>query len=288
MKAFTALLAFAVTLPLAAAVLSPQGSEAWNNAVKQKQEELVRSPKLKAADLSSIRLGRVVTKGAQIWVEAAEGGNHAVPSGFLHDWVGYLFIPEANAQNLLAVLKDYSAYKDLYAPAVTASAPLSQRTNAGGGEEHFEYRLSMVQNGFGVKTMLRATFKSRYREISEHEGFSLTEATELQEVRRSEGGAEEDIPFAKAKGFVERSFTIVHYSEMNGGVIVRVESLVLSRDIPRTIRWVAMPLIRKFAAQTMTATLSRLNDGVVAEANKRQPRGVMSATAAPSFPTLVR
>lgn len=287
MKAFTALLAFAVTLPLASAVLSPQGSEAWNNAIKQKQEELVRNPKLKAADASSVRLVRGVTKEAQIWVEAAEGGNHAVPSGFLHDWVGYLFIPEANAQNLLAVLKDYSAYKDLYAPAVTASAPLSQRTNAESGER-FEYRLSMVQNGFGVKTMLRATFESRYREISEHEGFSLTEATELQEVRRSEGGAEEDIPFAKAKGFVERSFTIVHYSEMNGGVIVRVESLVLSRDIPRTIRWIAMPLIRKFAAQTMTATLSRLNDGVVAETNKRQPRGVMSATAAPSFPTLVR
>src|SRR5438309_8781313 len=44
-----------------------------------------------------------------------------VPSGLIHDWLGAGFIPNANIQDILNIVRDYNRYKDVYQPGVIDS-----------------------------------------------------------------------------------------------------------------------------------------------------------------------
>lgn len=259
-----------------AATITNETVAVWNQEVQQARSSLHKSRSPVQVQPASFDLGHG-HEGKIMSVVSPEGRSRPIPSGYLHTWVGRVFIPEARAAELVSVLQDYPAYKDVYSPAVVSAELLTHN------QETFQYRLKFVQKGFGVKAALLGTFQSEYEQVNSREGYSVTEATELTELRNVEGGGEEAVPQAKARGFVERSFTIVRYREVAGGTEVEVEALTLSREIPGSIRWIAMPLVRKFAAQTMTATLVRLSDRVQTVAAHRNTASTSQAPQHESF-----
>lgn len=206
-----------------------------------------------------------VRSGDILAAHAPEGGLTAVPSGLVHHWIGAVFIGEVRASDVIAVLQNYDGYAGIYSPAVVESS-LSSRA----GDE-FKYRLKFQNKGFGVKAKLLGDFRSEYFKLDAATGYSVTVATDLTELANAETSEERPLTTAQARVYVERIFTIVRYRECESGVLVEVETLTLSRDIPGSVRWLASPLIQRFSRNVMISTLDRLRNKVEAT------RGVESA-----------
>ena len=71
-------------------------------------------------------------------------------------------------------------------------------------------------------------------------------ATRIEEV----GGSDH--------GFLWRLHSYWRYEEIDGGVLVELESLTLSRDVPSIIRPIAAPLVTRVARESVDRTLAAL------------------------------
>ena len=242
-SAIRALLAFLFVPYLFAATLSESTLAAWERHVQAAKAELTNQPYVRYSGGST--------------VPQVSGGVDVVPSGLIHHWTGTVFIPNVRIFDVLAILQDYDGYSDLYAPAVVESKLMSRNQN------EFTYRMKFIQRDFGIKSGLLGTFRTTYHRMSgEAAGYSVTEATELVELRNPGTSGEETISQKEAHGYVERTFTIVRYGQYENGVVMKVENLSLSRGVPAAVRWMVEPLIERFSRRTMTSTLERLLDHV--------------------------
>jgi len=194
--------------------------------------------------------------GGIVAIPAKQGAVVTIPSGLVHHWLGAVFVPDVRALDVLAALQDYDSYTKLYSSAVIDSKLLSRTRN------QFDYRLKFVQKGFGVKAGLLGEFRSTYVRLTPAMGYSITEATQLDELVDAGEAQERVLPLTASHGYVEKMFTIVRYRESDGGVYLEIDALTLSRDIPVSVRWLIAPIVRKFSGQVMTTTLENLKTGL--------------------------
>jgi hypothetical protein len=211
-----------------------------------------------------IRQGRIVV------IHTAGGGMLHVPDGLIHDWTGAVFIPGARAADVTAVLQNYEAYAATYRPAVAESHLLASRGN------EFRYRLKFQSDSFGIKAGLLGEFDSSYWTGDAQHNYSTTEAIRLVEL--ADPGTPHERPLApdEAHGYIQRMFTIVRYTEADGGVLVEVEAMSLSRDIPGAVRWAVTPFVERFSRQVLTTTLEKFRARV--SSTLTQSHSVASAT----------
>ncbi len=256
--AICALICFAVQ-NLHAATVTAETLTAWNEHVQQLRSGLDRETCSPEAFLKINKQEKIIAKASDKLnpaIQAPHGGVVPVPSGLLHHWTGMVFIPGVRTSDLLAALQGYDSYASIFRPAVIDSKLLNH-TN-----DEFKYRLKFAQKGFGVKLGLLGVFRSQYYPLSPQAGFSITEATELNELENPATSKERVIPFGSSHGYVEKMFTVVRYREVDTGIYVQVETLTLSRDIPGAVRWLVAPIIQRFSRQTMAGTLKSLKDHI--------------------------
>lgn len=251
------------------ATVTSQTLLAWQEHVDNARAELAkglsRPDRFMRVEQDTGQRGSVVS-GDILAGHAPEGGLTAILSGLVHHWIGAILIREARASDVIGVLQNYDAYADTYSPAVVES----RLSNRAGNE--FRYKLKFQNKGFGVKAELLGDFRSEYFKLDAASGYSVTMAMNLAELVKVAGGEERPLPAAQARGYVERVFTIVRYRECESGVLVEVETLTLSRDIPGSVRWMASPIVQRFSRNVMITTLERLRNRV------EETRGVESAS----------
>ncbi len=171
-------------------------------------------------------------------------------------------------------MQDYDRYAQLFPPALVESRLIAHTGDV------FDYRVKFVQKGLGVKAGLLADFRSRYVPFDARSGYIETEATKLIEIQNPGKPDERRLSFEEAKGLIEKSFSVMRYRETGNGVVIQIESITLSRDIPGSLRWLVSPFVRRFARQTMSSTLDRVRDGAAAEAS-RSPNLIISDSKSP-------
>lgn len=183
-------------------------------------------------------------------------GTHPVPNGLLHDWIGAAFIPNATIESLLSVVCDYDRYKDIYKPVVTDSRSL----NAEGDEQEF----SMVwqRRVLFVTAAMRGRYHARNVTINGHRGYSVVEATTLQEIEDFGRSGEHLLPPDTGSGFIWRIHSISRYEERDGGVYLEIEAMALSRDIPGALRWMVSPVVNHLSVNSLTTTLQQTREAV--------------------------
>jgi len=189
-----------------------------------------------------------------------------VPGGLIHDWTGVVFIPGAHSNDITAVLQNYDAYTATYRPAVTQSRLIDRNQN------EFRYRLKFQSNSFGIKAGLLGDFRSIYWTPDTKHNYSTTEATRLIELADPGLPEEHELSPEEARGYIQRMFTIVRYTEVDGGVFVEVEAMSLSRDIPGAVRWMVAPLVERFSRQVLTTTLEKFRGRVASNLEETRAR----------------
>ena len=178
--------------------------------------------------------GAEPSRDARAWGESVD-----VEAGTIVDWHGLVFVPGITIEQLLDDLlhpERAPLQEDVVALRVLGRTPDSLRTY-----------LRLVR-----KTIVTMTYDTEHEmTFRRHTPALMTARSVATSIREAEGGD---------RGFLWRMNSYWRYRRVDGGVLVEVESLTLSRRVPSLARPIAAPLINRIARESMLRTLETMRD----------------------------
>ena len=264
---------------ITAASLDPITSKAWEQyvrfAAQRMEQRLGAGATFLWVDEVPDRLTRV--RAGEIVVSQVGTQNPIrVPSGMIHDWVGAVFIEQARLKDVLQVVGDYARYKNLYAPTVIDSKVIAT------GEDQDRFSMVLVNKALFLQTALDIDYESRYVQIDERRGYSVSHTTRLQEIEEYGAPSQRALREGEGHGIVWRLASIARYVQRDGGVYFELEAMGLSRDVSASLRWLAEPIVRRVSRASLSTSLRQTENAVRARvelANRpTSTRGSVAAT----------
>ena len=197
-----------------------------------------------------------VRRGEVVVAPLVRHGIQSVPNGLIHDWIGAVFIPNATLGSLLAVLRDYDRYKDVYKPAVTDSKCLE--FNAADQD----FSMTWQRHVLFVNAAMQGHYRAHEIVIDSRRGYGVVDATRIQEIEDYGRPSERLLPADAGAGLIWRIRSISRYLERDGGVYLEIEAIALTRDIPSSLRWMVSPVVNHLSINSLTTTLSQTREAV--------------------------
>lgn len=183
-------------------------------------------------------------------------GSEAVPSGLIHHWIGAVFIPNASLTDVSSVTRDYEHYNEFFRPSVIRSQVLSK------SDDKDAFAVQMASKVMFVSAGLDARVHAEHKKVSQHRAYTISFTTEVQEIQNFGKPDERRLEPDHGVGFVWRLFTINRLEERDDGVILEIETMALSRDIPGSVRFVVTPVVRRVSRNAMLISLRQTADAV--------------------------
>jgi hypothetical protein len=215
------------------------------------------------------RMQRV--RDGEALVEPIRGqGPSKVPHGMIHDWIGAIFLPKVQLDDVLRILSDYGHYADFYKPTIVQSKLLE----SSGDDE--KVHLLLMQKAFSVTAAVETDDDVHLTVLDADKAYSLSDAVHVQEI--ADYGKPQQRPFPEdhGPGYVWRTFTLTRVEEKDGGVYLEVETVEMSRGIPFEFRWLIKPLTDRLPRDLMLATLKdtqqAVNGAISAASEKQVPQ----------------
>ena len=241
-----------------AAELSPATVKAWNEYVASTRayadQRVHGGETFLWIDESPERAARL-RSGDVIVSPAVAHTPQRVPSGMIHHWIAAAFIPESGIDRVIASLRQYDSYSQIYHPAVVRSKQLSDAA----GEDRFSL---LLMNKGAAKMAVDAEFTSSYSR-SGNRAWRIARATHLREIDNYGQRGERTLPEDQGAGYVWRFYSIFRMEEREGGVYLETELVALSRDVPASIEWLIAPMIRHVAKNALSAMLEDTRNAVI-------------------------
>jgi hypothetical protein len=192
---------------------------------------------------------RARARKGEILVESAQGlgvrPDIAIPNGQIQHWVGAAFIQDATIDAVLPRLQNYDNRSRYMMPEIIAS----QLTDRQGDVFHVYLRLV-------EKSILSGVFDLDLRLVYETGGSGRlainsrsVNVVTVPNPTAPKGSA------AKDRGLL---WGLNHYwriLQMDGGLYMECEALVLSRPMPFMLGWIARPVIAKAARESLIRTI---------------------------------
>lgn len=199
-----------------------------------------------------IRIDRLETR-------EAEGERIKVPKGAIHHWLGSALIPDVTLEEVLHALI-YAVEPEELQDDVIESRVLG-RTDDDRLELFLKLRSTQV-----ITVHFNSEHTAAYSRHRPGRASSRTIANRIAELDGAGTTDEREKPVGRDRGFLWRLNTYWRYQEVDAGVIAEVESLSLSRGIPRLLGWMVSPLINRAARGTLSRTLVSMADVLSARA----------------------
>lgn len=260
MNAVDALLGFTLmTASMPAAELQSATLTAWDEYIRgadsSMQARLDAQGPFLWADEAPDRRSRLVH--GEIQVAPVTGhGTRRVPHGLIHHWIGAVFIPHASVQGLLSVVHDYDGYKEFYKPVVVDSNMLACT------ETGLEFNMIWHHRVLFVDTAVEEQYQAHDFAVDARRGYNIADTTRVQEIEGYGQSGEHLLPAGHGNGFIWRVHSIARYQERDGGVYLELEAIVLTRDIPASLRLVVNPVVIHLSSNSLLTTLRQTRDAV--------------------------
>ena len=235
--------------------LKPETVDAWQQYIQAAESQMrLRADSAKPFLWADEQLGRAARlRSGELLVEpVAVHGAVGVPDGLIHDWVGAVFIPNANVSDVRRMLHDYDRYKDIYQPGVVDSHFLGKTA---GGETEFSLR--MAHKALFVTAAIDGRYREHQYELGPQRAYDVSWTTRVEEIREFRQPGEHVLPPDQGSGFIWRLFSIARYEERDGGVYVELRAIALSRDIPASLRWLVRPVVNRLSRDSLMVSLNQ-------------------------------
>src|SRR4051812_46897368 len=198
-------LALPVGLP--AQTLKPDTQREFDCYVQSAENRMNAQRAFLRADSDSALNARLV-RGQKVETILANGANpHKIAGAQLYDWVGTVFIPGAQLDQLVKMLQDYD-HRGEYFPETIASSKLLCRT----GENRFRYSMRMKE-----PAVIDVESDVVWERVDEHRWRCRSYSTDMKEV-------------GKDHGYLRRLFSYWRFAEDPKGVWVEAETITLSDE----------------------------------------------------------
>ena len=179
-----------------------------------------------------------------------------VPFGLIHDWVGAAFIPNASIRDVLSIVRNYARYSEFYRPGVIEAKTIAT------GEAVDRFSMVLMNKTLFSKTALQGDYQTSYVRMGGRRMYSMSHTTRMQEIAEYGTSKQHLLPEDEGTGLIWRAYTITRLDERDGGVYIEVEAIILSRDIPPGLRWIADPIVRRISRTSLTTALRQTRDAV--------------------------
>jgi hypothetical protein len=259
------LLFFAAT-SIHAADLQPDTLKAWRASVERTEqriaEELASSSGFLALDFQdpvhAARERKAVLSG-EIPIKQpptdpnSEGAR--VPDGMIHHWRGSVFIPNVTLNFVLSRIRNPTA-EDTRQEDVLESR-IIERT-----PEQLRLYLKLQRSRI-VTAIYNTEHLVQYKWNGTDRASSRSIAIKIAEIERLSDNLEKEKPEGHDRGFLWKMNSYWRYQQVEGGVIVELESMTLSRSIPLLLQPIARPIINSIARESMERTLQSMRTRLI-------------------------
>ena len=242
------------------AQLLPKTVEGWNKYVKaveaRRDNEIAhKQPFLEIDRKSSAEQARIMAtlKRGEVFVERAAAARDgaaeiAVDGGQVNHWRGTVFVPNVKLDQVLKVLQepqtDKHKQEDVLASRVVSRDGDSQKVF-----------LRLRRTKF-VTVVYDTEYDVDYKRLSPDLALSNSISTKIVEIEHAGTPRERALPEGNDHGYMWRLNSYWRYKQVDGGVLVEVESLTLSRDLPAIVGPLIRPIVNSTARESMSRTLA--------------------------------
>ena len=117
-----------------------------------------------------------------------------------------------------------------------------------------------------MKKAIEGEYCASYFRIDDHRWCSVAESTRVQEIEYYGGPNERLLPVDQGAGLIWRVRSISKYEERDEGVFMQMEAIVLSRDVPKALRWIVNPIVRRVSRDSLQLLLEQTRGAVQSNA----------------------
>ena len=230
----------------AAAVESRIDQELRDNAPFLDIERQPPAPLAKT--MAALRRGEVVVSRAVARDGAAS--EIEVDGGMINHWRGTAYIPKVKLDVLLKTLQepqtDQHKQEDVLSSRVVQTGENSQKL-------YLRLRRTKL-----ITVVYDTEYDTTYRRVAADRGLSTSISTKIVEIENAGTPQERALPEGNDHGFMWRLYSYWRYKQVGDGVIVEVESLTLSRNLPFLFTPFLRPVVNSTARDSITRTLTSM------------------------------
>jgi hypothetical protein len=181
-------------------------------------------------------------------VERLTPSSSSLPGALLHHWRGTAFAPGATAADFDRFMRDFGDYPQHFSPEVLKAKVLTQ-------EDDSLQAWMRVRQKHVITVVMDTTYDVTFGRLDAHRGYSISRSTRIAEIESAGTAGERALTSSEEHGFLWRLNTYWTYEERDGGVYMQIESVSLTRSIPRGLGWAVQPFIESIPRESLEFTL---------------------------------
>jgi putative flippase GtrA len=206
-----------------------------------------RAPAEQARIMALLKRGEVhVERAAAARDQAAQ--EIPIDGGLINHWRGTVFVPNVKLDHVLKVLQEPQSDKHKQEDVIS-----SRVLNRDGDSQKVFLRLRRTKF---VTVVYDTEYDVDYKRLSPDLAHSNSISTKIVEIENAGTPQERALPEGNDHGYMWRLNSYWRYKQVDGGVLVEVESLTLSRDLPAIVGPLIRPIVNSTARESMTRTLA--------------------------------
>jgi hypothetical protein len=171
-----------------------------------------------------------------------------LPGAMLHHWRATAFVSAAKGADFDKLLRDFTGYPRIFAPQVIRAQVLSQQ----GDQAQVVLR---VRQKHVITVVMDTTYDVGFGRLNPGQGYSTSRSTRIAEIEQAGTNSEHTLSAEESHGFLWRQNTYWSYEERDGGLYMQVESVSLTRSIPRGLAWAVGPFVESVPRESLEFTL---------------------------------
>lgn len=199
-----------------------------------------------------------------------------VPDGTISHWLGSVRLPNAKLSTFIDFVQSYAIHERYF-----DDVEQSKLMDRNGDSFKFFYRLKQATTWATVH--YNTVHKVNYQRNSPQRISSASQTTRINELDKPGTDEEKEKPEGNDNGFLWRLNSYWRFQQDENGVVVTLESLTLSRDIPWYLSFVK-PFVNKVSRGLLENTLLTLRDGYQAYVKETTQAVIDSGKASPEAP----
>jgi hypothetical protein len=235
-----------------AASLKPEAAKAWEDYVETASGGIRERASAPAGFLqidATPAMAAKVHRGQIVVSPAAAHIPRKVPSGLIHHWIGTAFLANATIKDVVAIVRDYAKYAEVYAPHVLESRAIST------GETVDQFSAVLINKSVLSKTALDCDYETTFVRVDDRRMYSVTQAKRIQEIADYGTPKQHMFPEGEGTGLIWRLYSVSRFEEREDGLYIETEAMALSRDIPSALRLVVEPIVRRVSREALETAL---------------------------------
>lgn len=187
--------------------------------------------------------------------ELTPSGGLSLPGALLHDWRGTAFVPGATAPDFARLMENFPDYPHLFSPQVLGARVLAQ------DGDHYRVKMRMRQRHV-ITIVLDATYDVTFTRLDARRGSSVSRSMRIDEISSPGTASEHALKPGESHGFLWRMNTYWSYEQRDGGLYIQVESISLTRSIPRGLGWAVGPFVESIPRESLEFTLRSVRNAL--------------------------